>query len=200
MAGVDAGRAWRTGASLEALAREFSPRVQVHRRHLVSLDIARAWPAAGHAGRDRRMNCGARRRTGGCIPRSRMAPTRTAALLLALASSNWRGRRPLDKLGRLDQLGRRKSDEAGASWCRRRNATRWRRCRSACCASCPATGFRSRLRGCRARRLVTRIAAVPGSGRSAESYPAAALGPEDAGRPGRAARRARCRSGWGSPA
>ncbi len=73
----------RTGASLEALAREFSPRVQVHQGSVVSLDIGglgRLLGTPAEIGDELRRaaaDCGLH-------PHIGIAPTRTAALLLAL--------------------------------------------------------------------------------------------------------------------
>jgi protein ImuB len=71
-------------ASLEALAREFSPRVQVHRDSLVSLDIGglgRLLGTPADIGGELRRTAADR----GLHPHIAVAPTRTAALLLALA-------------------------------------------------------------------------------------------------------------------
>ncbi len=74
----------RTGASLEALAREFSPRVQVHQGSVVSLDIGglgRLLGTPAEIGDELRRAAADR----GLHPHIGIAPTRTAALLLALA-------------------------------------------------------------------------------------------------------------------
>ncbi len=74
----------RTGASLEGLAREFSPRVQVHQGSVVSLDIGglgRLLGTPAEIGDE--LRCAAADR--GLHPHIGIAPTRTAALLLALA-------------------------------------------------------------------------------------------------------------------
>jgi len=73
-----------TDASLEALAREFSPRVQVHQGSVVSLDIGglgRLLGTPAEIGDELRRAAADR----GLHPHIGMAPTRTAALLLALA-------------------------------------------------------------------------------------------------------------------
>ena len=73
-----------TGASLEALAREFSPRVQVHQDSVVSLDIGglgRLLGTPAEIGDELRRAAADR----GLHPHIGIAPTRTAALLLALA-------------------------------------------------------------------------------------------------------------------
>jgi protein ImuB len=71
-------------AALDALAREFSPRVQVHRNALVSLDIGGLGRLLGTPGEigDALRRAAADR---GLHPHIAIAPTRTAALLLALA-------------------------------------------------------------------------------------------------------------------
>ena len=73
-----------TGASLEGLAREFSPRVQVHQGSVVSLDIGglgRLLGMPAEIGDELRRAAADR----GLHPHIGIAPTRTAALLLALA-------------------------------------------------------------------------------------------------------------------
>jgi len=73
----------RTGASLEGLAREFSPRVQVHQGSVVSLDIGglgRLLGMPAEIGDELRRAAADR----GLHPHIAIAPTRTAALLLAL--------------------------------------------------------------------------------------------------------------------
>ncbi len=77
-------RGGRVGrASLEPLAREFSPRVEVHQPGLVTLDIAglgRLLGTAADIGADLRRAAAER----GLYPHIAIAATRTAALLLAL--------------------------------------------------------------------------------------------------------------------
>ncbi len=78
------GECGRSGASLDALAREFSPRVQVHQDSLVSLDIGglgRLLGTPAEIGSELRRTAADR----GLHPHIAIAPTRTAALLLALA-------------------------------------------------------------------------------------------------------------------
>jgi protein ImuB len=78
------GERGRAGASLEALAREFSPRVQVHQGSVVSLDIGglgRLLGTPAEIGDELRRAAADR----GLHPHIGIAPTRTAALLLALA-------------------------------------------------------------------------------------------------------------------